>query len=105
MRESPQSQSLSSRQAQKKQLSNRARRVMEMRESPQSQSLSYRIHTRAQLGVCCMRSAAAGLGRRHWNFWYGRRGDFCTQGSLNAAMYSGRLAAEELSEDLSMVLA
>ena len=32
-------------------------------------------------------------------------GDFCTQGSLNAAMYSGRLAAEELSEDLSAVLA
>ena len=31
-------------------------------------------------------------------------GDFCMQGSLNAAMYSGRLAAEELSEDLSATI-
>ncbi|MEE2780861.1 MAG: NAD(P)/FAD-dependent oxidoreductase [Planctomycetota bacterium] len=31
-------------------------------------------------------------------------GDFCTQGSLNAAMYSGRLAAEEVAGDLAKVL-
>ena len=74
MRESPQSQSLSSRQAQKKQLSNRARRVMEMRESPQSQSHSDRTHTRAQLGVYCVRSAAAVVGRRHWKREALRRG-------------------------------
>jgi predicted NAD/FAD-dependent oxidoreductase len=32
-------------------------------------------------------------------------GDFCTQGSLNAAMYSGRLVAEELSEDFATAVA
>ena len=31
-------------------------------------------------------------------------GDFCTQGSLNAAMYSGRLVAEEIAGDLAQVL-